>query len=103
MLVEKTGHATFRVVADDKAWTVYPSEYLTPQQVKQMSFQPDMILQFAHFLRDEFEARGHDVSVYAEVWVSLNGRESQRLIDSSADLAEQPHGLGARAWILSEK
>jgi hypothetical protein len=37
---------------------------LTPQQEHQMAFQPDMILQFAHFLEDEFARYGHaDVRV----------------------------------------
>ena len=30
------------------------SNYLTPQQIDQMSRQPDMILEFAHFLKKEF-------------------------------------------------
>ena len=67
MLAEKTGHATFWVVQDeeqgDKTWTVYPSEYLTPQQAKQMAFQPDMILQFAHFLARDARF-GPDAQVY---------------------------------------
>ena len=52
MLVDKSGTAFFTVVDESgKSWEVYPSDYLTPQQEKQMAYQPDMILQFAHFPR----------------------------------------------------
>ena len=97
MLAEKTGNATFRVVRDGSTQTVYPSDYLTAQQVKQMSFQPDMVLQFAHFLADKEEGD----SVYADVWVSVNGRPSERLVDPEADLAAAPYDLAERSWITS--
>ena len=98
MLAEKTGSATFRITQDGNTQTVYPSEYLTPQQVKQMSFQPDMILQFAHLLASE---AGGDAQVYADVWVSVNGRPSERLVDPDIDLAAEPYGLAERRWITS--
>lgn len=102
MLAEKTGRALFTVrdMETSQTWTVFPSHYLTPQQEKQMAFQSDMVLQFAHFLRDEFETQGHeDISVYADVWVSLNGRPSQRFIDKKVNLASQPYGLAPRSWL----
>ena len=96
MLAEKTGNATFRVVEGDTTRTVYPSEYLTPLQVKQMSFQPDMLLQFAHKLADE---AGAEVQVYADVWVSVNGRASRRFVDPDVDLAAESYDLKKRDWI----
>ena len=101
MLAEKTGRATFSV-KDKKTlqiWTVFPSQYLTPQQEKQMSFQADMILQFAHFLKADFSKRGYDGAVFAEAYVSLNGRSSQSLIDSSIDLGMQTYDLKPKMWI----
>ncbi|MEO1291046.1 MAG: HTTM domain-containing protein [Chloroflexota bacterium] len=55
MLVEKNGTVLYRIEDpnSDDFWIVYPDAYLTPQQEHQMSFQADMILQFAHFLADE--------------------------------------------------
>jgi hypothetical protein len=103
MLVEKTGAARFflRDPASGREWTVYPDEYLTYLQEKQMSFQPDMILQFAHFLAAQARVQGHgDVEVRAEVYVSLNGRPSRLLIDPRVDLAREPEGLAHRTWIL---
>ena len=98
MLAEKTGQATFRVVQDDKTRTVYPSEYLTPQQAKQMAFRPDMILQFAHFLARD-AGFGAGARVYAEVWVSVNGRPSKRFVDPETDPAAEPHSLAKRRWV----
>ena len=104
MLAEKTGRAVFTVRDDeaDQTWTVYPSRYLTPQQTRQMAFQPDMILQFAHFLRDDFAVQGHRVAVYADAWVSLNGRASQPFVQP-VDLATQPYSLAPRRWLEPEQ
>jgi hypothetical protein len=101
MLVEKTGHATFYVtdLANGRMRTIYPSQYLILAQEKQMSFQPDMILEFAHFLAGEF---GGDVEVRAEVWVSVNGRSSRLLIDSTANLAAESNTLHSKSWILHQ-
>ncbi len=103
MLVEKTGLAIFMVKDPNtnKSWEVYPSDYLTPQQEKQMSFQPDMILQFAHFIEDKLLAQGYeDVEVYADVYVSLNGRSSTPYINPETDLTKESYNLAARGWVL---
>ena len=74
-------------------------EYLTPQQEKMMSTQPDMILQFAHHLRDEYsdtvivEANGAEINitepkVTAEVYVSLFNKGSRLFIDSDVNLSK---------------
>ena len=46
MLMEKAGFAEFFVSDEQtgKTWVVFNSDYLTPQQEKMMSTQPDMIL-----------------------------------------------------------
>lgn len=103
MLAEKTGHVTFTVVepASGREMTVFPSDYLTYQQEKQMSFQPDMILEFAHYLAQQCQAQGlHDVAVYAEAYVSLNGRPSRLLIDPTVDLVKETNSLLPKPWIL---
>ncbi len=103
MLVEKTGLAIFTVKdpSTNKIWEVYPCEYLTPQQEKQMSFQPDMILQFAHFIENKFRAQGYeDLEVYADVYVSLNGRSSTPYINPKTDLTKENYNLAARDWVL---
>ena len=102
MLVEKTGLAIFTVKDPNthKSWEVYPCEYLTPQQEKQMSFQPDMILQFAHFIEDKFREGYEDLEVYADVYVSLNGRSSTPYINPQTDLTKENYTLVAKDWVL---
>jgi vitamin K-dependent gamma-carboxylase len=103
MLVEKAGQVEFTVLtgADDRRFVVYPRERLTPLQYKMMSTQPDMIQEFARSLRQTFLANGYDrVRVYADAWVSMNGRPRQRLIDPRVDLAGAPWSLAPSSWIL---
>lgn len=108
MLAEKTGDVVFhlRIPATaerpERSWAAYPGDYLSPQQEKQISIQPDMILEFAHFLADEFgEQTGSPVEVRAETYVSLNGRSSRLLIDPNVDLAQQEYRRWQHnTWIL---
>ena len=103
MLNEKAGFATFRVVDRTLGRTqvVYASQYLTEQQARHMAYQPDMILQFAHYLAKQspFDAR-HDIAVYAEVFVAHNGRPARLLIDPRRDLLSIERELAPADWIL---
>jgi hypothetical protein len=102
MLVEKLGYVEYRVVDRATGRTVFvePSRYLTPLQVKMMSMSPDMILELARHIADDFRKRGGHVSVFADAWVTYNGRPSQRIIDPGVDLAEERDALSPRPWIL---
>lgn len=103
MLVEKTGVVTYRVrdPASGRTFVVHPEDALTVQQARQMAFQPDMILSYAHHLAAGFAARGvPDVEVRADAFVAYNGRPSARLIDPNVDLARERDGLAAKPWIL---
>lgn len=103
MIVEKTGQTIFMVTnpATDQAWPLYPDVYLTPLQNSQMAYQPDMILEFAHFVQDEMARRGiSDVAVRAESYVSYNGRPSQLLIDPNVDLTQSQRSLWPQPWIM---
>ena len=63
-------------------------EMLTPNQHQRMIPIPDLALQTAHWIRDQYHARGQlDVQVFAHISYSLNGRPRQYLIDPSVDLA----------------
>ena len=90
MLMEKAGTATFYVKDSNtgREGVVDNSEFLHPHQEKQMSMQPDMIVQYAHFLAEHYEKEGvHDPEVRAEIYVTLNGRPSKLLIDPEMNLA----------------
>lgn len=66
-----------------------------------MSGQPDLILELAHHVRDDFERRGYGpVEVRAEALVSLNGRRLSPLIDPTVDLATVEDGLGQARFVL---
>ena len=102
MLTEKTGHARFRVTdcATGEEWLVYPEEYLTDLQAERMAYQPDMILATAHFIADDFDKKGRDVEVRADVFVAFNGRPAVRFIDPDADLSRVAPSLAPKPWIL---
>lgn len=102
MLTEKSGIAQFSITdkLTGKKGYVNNAEWLTPHQEKQMSFQPDMILSFAHFLHDEYQKKGvQDPIVNVDCWVTMNGRPSARLIDPTVDLALLHDGFFAKPWI----
>lgn len=103
MLMEKSGAATFYVknTQTGQKGVVHNPNFLNSQQEKQMAFQPDLILQYAHFLHDYYEKQGiSNPAVYAEVWVTLNGRPSQLMIDTTVNLAEIPYSIQPKSFIL---
>lgn len=102
MLVEKAGTATFTVIdrKTGSSGVVVNSEFLNAHQEKQMSFQPDMVLRFAHWLHDYYQGRGvADPIVYADVWVTMNGRPSKQLINPKVDLSRERFGFHQYTWI----
>lgn len=102
MLRSKRGRGFFRVVDEQGATeVVQPQEYLSERQTGKMYTHPDMILQFAHFLRDEYAARGKKVAVFADIEARLNDRPYQTYIDPSVDLAaeEWPY-FRHKDWVL---
>ena len=100
MCREKNGAVTYLVSWGNRREMVTPSRYLTAHQEREMSGQPDMILQLAHHIGDEYRARtGQDVAVHVDAWVSLNGRPSARLIDPDVDLMQVRDGLRRATWI----
>ena len=104
--MEKSGYAQFKIVdqVSGRRFYVNNSDFLTPLQEKQMSFQPDLILEYAHYLRDHFESQGHqNVAVYAEVQVALNGRLSTQYIDPTVDLAQEKESFKHKTWITPFK
>ena len=106
MLMEKAGYAEFMVSdpVTGKGLTVDNSKFLTPFQEKQMSFQPDFILEYAHFLHDHYQAQGmHDPEVRVSSYVALNGRLSTLYIDPNVNLAKQDESFLHKTWILPFK
>ncbi|MEM9190861.1 MAG: HTTM domain-containing protein [Myxococcota bacterium] len=103
MLIEKTGQVDFLVRGKEtgREWTIHPREDLTPLQIRMMTTQPDMILEYAHRLRERFrQEAGEDVEVRADAVVAFNGRRSQPLIDPRVDLGRQRESFTPKPWIV---
>ena len=103
MLMEKAGK-TFFYVSDKNQpgeQEIYPGCHLTLNQEKMMSTQPDMILQYAHYLRKQWKQQGlENPCIRAESWVSLNGKGSRLLLDPLVDLGSTHYSMGNNRWIL---
>ena len=74
---------------------------LTWQQAQALAGDPEMILEFAHYLARAAERELHcSVQVFADAFVSLNGRPSQRFVDPNVDLSRQAEGFRPKTWIV---
>lgn len=106
MLMEKAG-TTFFYVRDKttgKETEVSNCDYLTPMQEKMMSTQPDMMIQYAQFLKKHYEELGmKNTEIVAEAYVTLNGRPSQLMVDKKTDLSVLKDNYGQKKWILSSE
>ena len=103
MLMEKAGYTSFRLVDPDtrKSRVINPGDYLTTFQEKQMSTQPDFILEFAHFLAQEKKnASGRQPEVYVESYVALNGRGSQVYVRPDLDLTTITFSTPRSEWLM---
>ena len=103
MLMEKGG-TTFFYVTDrqtGKKDEVINRQFLTSLQEKMMETQPDMILQYAHYLGDVYKKKGvKDPIVTVQSYVTLNGSGSRLFIDSTVDLLKQEDNFLPKKWIL---
>ncbi|MDX1993440.1 MAG: HTTM domain-containing protein [bacterium] len=101
-LRDKASDARFFVYSGADWWEIDLRQHLSARQIDEMSTRPDMILQFAHYLRDAMHQQGYqNVRVTAWVVASLNGREARLLIDPNADLAAATRPLfGSADWIM---
>lgn len=103
MLIEKAGYAIFHITDPEsgRSWEANNYDFLTPNQEKMMATQPDMILQFAHFLADHYQNQGiKNPEVRVESYVSLNGEPSRLFIDSTLDLTTIDDSFAHKKWIL---
>ncbi len=103
MLIEKAGYVTYHIKdpKTGKAGNIQPADYLTPNQEKQLATQPDLILQFAHYLEDIYREQGiEDPVITAEAYVTLNGSGSRLFIDPNTDLTEMNDSFAPKNWIL---
>lgn len=102
MLMEKAGYAQFTIRDTTGKYVVANNnEFLTVLQEKMMSTQPDMILQYAHILRDHYAKLGfRSPQVFVDSYVALNGRSGKVFINPNTDLAKIKESFEAKFWIL---
>lgn len=112
MLMEKYGTANF-YVKDSRYPGYVPidnKQYLNDSQIKQMSYQPDMLIQYAHFLHDKLAGttmitygdtvKLQNPEIRADVFVTLNGRPNQKYVSKEkVILSDQPYNLKHRTWL----
>jgi len=104
MLHSKVGEVTYEITDPQTGttWDVDPNTYLTSFQVGKLQGQPDMILQFSHFLADEWRMDGYDdVEVRAQTMISLNARDPQPIVDPTVNLAAEEQTVANASWITS--
>ena len=114
MLIEKAGYAQFFVhePTNDRKIAINNKKFLTPQQEKMMSTQPDMILQYAHFLSEYYkdstfnESNGELIDlgdcpkITADVKVSLFNKGSRPFIKENVDLSSINRGFKHKNFVL---
>ena len=108
MIIHKTAEIEF-FVYDYKKKTKIPIEhkiYLTDRQNYMLVSQPDMILQFAHYLKKvkSKELNNKNIGIMVESIASINGHPSQYMIKPNLDLSKikyKPFSLEASNYITS--
>lgn len=102
MLMEKAGYAEFTVKDTNGDYVkVNNSDFLTPLQEKMMASQPDMMLQYAHILREHYKQQGFESpQVFVDSYVTVNGRLGKPLVDATTDLAQIEDTFAHKSWLL---
>lgn len=86
MLVQKSGYVKF-FIHDKKNNLISehdPLTVLSPMQYDMMAYQPDLICQYANYLK---QRNGNDVNIYIENYVSWNGKPSKQFIKSDVPVS----------------
>lgn len=89
MLRSRSGYTILKVI-DKKTGAKLNYESmlrLTDKQYKMLCDKPDAIWQFAQRIKREYAKKGIEASVFADTFVSINGKPMKQLIDPSVDLA----------------
>lgn len=75
--------------------------FLHPRQIAALGKDPDMILEFTHYVRDFYRRTEQtDVRINVVALASLNGRKPQLLIDPILDYAQVERVWGHQPWIV---
>jgi hypothetical protein len=106
MLRNKSGTTTFvlRNPLNGKTQDIEPKDFLTPTQVIFLTGNPDITVQFAHYLSTRAQRELQlpvRPQVFVRTMISLDLRPPQPFIDPTVDLARVKRPLiGAPKWIV---
>lgn len=91
MLRSKRGYGVFKIEdqLSNKTETVNPKDSLSSKQSRKLLTHPDMILEYAHFLRDSYVQKGWQPAVFVDIKANLNNKGKQVYIDPSVDLSKE--------------
>jgi len=86
----------------ERVWVDPPKLYLNHRrQIRNVIQYPGMIVQFAHYLKEELKKEGfQNAKIRAHVEISMNGRPRQLMIDPRADLTKIKRTLKSARWIV---
>lgn len=105
MLMEKAGTAFFYVKdkTSGREIEIDNKHYLTYVQEKMMATQPDMMIDYAKFLKKEYEKKGFtDPVIRAQSYVTINGSGSREFINDTVDLSKQSNSFFKnKNWVKS--
>ncbi len=84
----------------EREWEIDPSQDLRWRQLKKLKTFPDIMLQYAHYVRDRLQREGiRDPEIRVEWKCSLNGSPETLLIDPDVDLAKIERTWRHAEWI----
>ena len=97
------GHFIIKNLQTGEEERIRPKTELLPKQARKLWTHPDMILQYAHHLRDRELAQGNEVAVFAHIRVKLNDGMYHPYVDSERDLAQVEWSyFRSSDWLLPE-
>ncbi len=103
MLRGKSGSITYKITlpGTDSTFTENPLPHINQSQYNDLIGKPELIIQYAHFLTKKYQyLDAYPIKVYAITNVSLNGRPTQPIVDSTVDLAAEKRSLKHYDWII---
>jgi hypothetical protein len=106
MLRSKVGTISYRVfnTSNNSIAQIELSDYLTNKQIKALPTNPDMIWQFAQYLKKSYKDKGIDIKVFVSSSISVNRKPFKRFIDPNIDLASVSWNVFKHnEWILPSK
>ena len=87
--------------ASGRTRRVAPPDFLKPLQMVRIYWQPDTVLQSAHFLAETMPRMGtKPLTVEARIFVSINGRRPELFVDPNVNLAAESRTLLPPRWVL---